>query len=112
MSGPRPDDLPSGVVFLAREDHPRARHRAKVLRLMVHPDAQRRGEGKALLDAAVALATATGLEQLLLSTRGGTELPAFYTKQGWVEVGRFPDALHLGGDERRDEHWFQLRLGC
>jgi GNAT superfamily N-acetyltransferase len=100
----------AGTVFLRRGDRAVIRHRADVLKLMVRPDLQGRGWGKALLDAAVAHATALGLEQLLLSTRGGTDLPAFYAKQGWTQVGVFPDALRIGPDDLRDEHWFQLRL--
>lgn len=101
-----------GTVFLRPGTGPRTAHRADVLRLMVHPDRQRRGLGTALLDAAVARAAARGLEQLLLSARGGTTLPAFYLAQGWTEVGVFPAALRLGPgpDDLRDEHWFQLRL--
>lgn len=102
---------PVGVVFLCPGSGPRIAHRADVLRLMVHPDRQGAGLGRALLDAAAARARALGLEQLLLSARGGTDLPGFYARLGWTEVGVFPAALHLGPDERRDEHWFQLRLG-
>lgn len=98
------------MVFLRPGAVPRFAHRADVVRLMVHPSAQGRGLGRALLAAAVAHARDLGFEQLLLSARGGTSLPAFYTGLGWTEVGVFPRALHLGGDERRDEHWFQLLL--
>jgi acetyltransferase len=100
----------AGTVFLRRGDRAVVRHRADVLKLMLHPDLQGRGWGKALLDAAVAHATAIGLEQLLLSARGGTSLPEFYAKQGWTQVGLFPDALRIGPGDLRDEHWFQLRL--
>jgi acetyltransferase len=102
----------AGAVFLRRRVGPRVAHRADVVRLMVHPDQQGRGYGKALLDAAVAHATTLGLEQLLLSARGGTGLPDFYTGQGWTQVGLFPGALRLGPgpDDLRDEHWFQMRL--
>lgn len=99
-----------GAVFLRPGVGPRVAHRADVLRLMVHPDRQGEGLGRALLDAAVARARELGLEQLLLSARGGTALPAFYTRLGWTEVGVFPAALDLGPGDRRDEHWFQLRL--
>lgn len=101
----------AGVVFLRRGAGPRIAHRADVLRLMVHPDRQGEGLGRVLLDAAVARGRELGLDQLLLSARGGTGLPAFYTRLGWTEVGVFPAALDLGPDDRRDEHWFQLRLG-
>jgi acetyltransferase len=100
-----------GTVFLQSGRNPVRQHRADVKRLMVHPELQGRGWGKALLDAAVAHATDLGLQQLLLSTRGGTSLPEFYAKQGWTQVGVFPDALLIGPGDVRDEHWFQLRLG-
>jgi GNAT superfamily N-acetyltransferase len=100
----------AGTVFLRRGPKATVAHRADVVGLMVHPDLQGRGWGKALLDAVVAHATAIGLEQLLLSTRGGASLPEFYVKQGWTQVGLFSDALRIGPDDLRDEHWFQLRL--
>ena len=105
------DGALAGTVFLRRGDRAVVRHRADVLKLMVHPGLQGYGWGKALLDAAVAHATELGVEQLLLSTRGGTSLPEFYAKQGWTQVGLFPDALRIGPDDLRDEHWFQLALG-
>jgi GNAT superfamily N-acetyltransferase len=108
---PAGDEL-GGAVFLRAGSGPRVAHRAEVLRLMVRPDLQGRGFGKALLDAVVARATDRGFEQLLLSARGGTALPEFYTGQGWTQVGVFPGALRVGPgpDGLRDEHWFQLRL--
>jgi GNAT superfamily N-acetyltransferase len=77
---------------------------------VVHPDAQRRGRGAALLDAVAADARGLGLEHLLRSVRGGTTLPEFYRRQGWTELGRFPGALRLGPGDVRDGHWFQVRL--
>ncbi|MHA6795865.1 GNAT family N-acetyltransferase [Pseudonocardia bannensis] len=100
----------AGTVFLRRGAGPVLAHRAEVLKLMVRPDLQGKGWGTALLDAAVAQARALGLEQLLISTRGGTSLPEFYAARGWTEVGRFPGGLRLSADDVRDEHWFQLRL--
>ncbi len=103
-------DRLAGTVFLERMAGPRKEHGGYVLRLMVHPDEQGRGQGAALLDAVAADARGLGLEHLLLSVRGGTTLPAFYRRQGWAEVGRFPGALRLGPGDIRDEYWFQLRL--
>lgn len=102
--------LLAGAVFLRRGPGPMVEHRADLLRLMVHPDLQGQGWGTRLLDAAVAHAAETGLQQLLLSARGGTRLPEFYAKQGWTEVGRWPRALRVGPDDLRDEIWFQLVL--
>ncbi len=105
------DQALAGVVFLRPGDRAMTAHRGEVLRLMVHPDHKGHGWGRALLDAAVALATTLGLEQLLLSTRGGTTLPRFYARLGWTQVGVWPGALRLADDDRRDEVWFQRRLG-
>ncbi len=99
-----------GVVFLRPGTGPRVAHRGDVLRLMAHPSAQGRGLGRQLLAAVVDHARALGLEQLLLSARGGTTLPAFYAALGWTQVGVFPRAVRLGPDDARDEHWFQLLL--
>ncbi|MCE3552275.1 GNAT family N-acetyltransferase [Pseudonocardia sp. RS11V-5] len=100
-----------GTAFLQPGAGPVVAHRATVLRLMIHPDRQRQGLGGRLLAAAVGRARELGFGQLLLSARGGTGLPGFYTGQGWTEVGRFPRALRLGADDVRDEHWFQLEIG-
>jgi acetyltransferase len=100
-----------GTVFLRPGAGPLAAHRAEVVRLMVDPRLQGRGCGRALLAAAVARGRALGLEQLLLSTRGGTSLPDFYRSQGWAGVGVWPGALWIGPGDVRDLHWFQLRLG-
>ena len=96
----------AGVVFLRRGIGPVVAHRAEVLRLMVHPDLQGHGLGRRLLAAAERHAAELGVEQLMLSTRGGTRLPGFYAGQGWTEVGVFPGALRLAPDDVRDEHWF------
>jgi GNAT superfamily N-acetyltransferase len=104
------DHALAGTVFLRRGTGAVVAHRAEVLRLMVRPDLQSHAWGTRLLDAAVAHATAPGLEQLQLSARGGTGIATFYTRQGWTQVGVFPASLRLGPDDIRDEHWFQLRL--
>jgi GNAT superfamily N-acetyltransferase len=99
-----------GVAFVVPGDGQVVAHRGTIVRLMVRPDLQGQGRGRALLEGAVDLARILGLEQLLLSARGGTGLPGFYVKQGWTEVGVFPGALRLGPDDVRDEHWFQKHL--
>ena len=99
-----------GTVFLRPGRGTVTTHRADLVRLMVRPDLQRGGWGRALLDAAAARAREIGLEQLLLSARGGTTLPDYYRARGWTPVGVWPGALRVGPDDVRDEHWFQLRL--
>lgn len=100
----------AGAVFLRRGTGPVVAHRAEVVRLMIHPDVQGRGWGTTLLAAAADHARTAGLEQLLLTTRGGTHLPAYYAKLGWTQVGLVPRALRLRSGEYRDEYQFQLLL--
>ncbi|KAA9148116.1 GNAT family N-acetyltransferase [Amycolatopsis acidicola] len=85
-------------------------HRAELRKLMVHPALQRSGAGGRLLTRALEHARARGLRQVRLSTRGGTHLPDYYRRRGWVEVGRFPGALQIGPGDFRDEYWFQYDL--
>jgi acetyltransferase len=108
--GPAGGDGLVGTVFLQPGAGPVVAHRATVLRLMIDPGRQRGGLGALLLAAAADHARTLGLDQLLLSARGGTGLPEFYVRQGWTEVGRFPGALRVGPGDVRDEHWFQLTL--
>jgi acetyltransferase len=100
----------AGSVFLRPGVGPIFGHRAELHRLMVRPDLQGRGWGSALLDAAVAHAVASGLEQVLLAVRGGTWMTEFYRSRGWTEVGIWPGALVVAPDDVRDQHWFQRRF--
>jgi acetyltransferase len=105
------DDALTGVVFLRRGTQATTDHRADLIRLMVHPDQQGNGLGRELVEAAIAEAAAIGLETLLLSARGGTTLPEYYSRLGWTPVGVWRGSVKLAGGQRRDEHWFQLHLG-
>jgi GNAT superfamily N-acetyltransferase len=55
--------------------------------LFVIDEAQGRGHGKALLDAAVARLRQTGHRQAFLSTGRGTRAEAFYQSRGWQPAG-------------------------
>ncbi len=50
------------------------------------------------------------LEQLHLELRAGRGLESFYSACGWREVGRWPAALRLSGDDDRDEVLMLLTL--
>ena len=58
-------------------------------RIAVHPDRQRQGLARQLLDAAVAAASAARVDRMLLevSAANGTAL-AFYAAAGFVEIDR------------------------
>jgi GNAT superfamily N-acetyltransferase len=99
-----------GMAFLVQSGSPLRRHWRTVLRVMVHPDLQGAGAGRALLEGLHGLARELGLEQLLLSVRGGTGTERFYERFGYVEIGRHPAAIRLAPDDERDEIVMLLRL--
>ena len=66
-------------------------HRGDVAKLMVSPDARRRGVAAALMTALEAEARVRGLRTLVLDTVTGSPADALYRKRGWVEVGAVPD---------------------
>jgi GNAT superfamily N-acetyltransferase len=56
--------------------------------LFVIDEAQGRGHGTALLDAAVHLLRQAGHRQSFLTTGAGTRAARFYSSRGWRETGR------------------------
>jgi GNAT superfamily N-acetyltransferase len=66
-------------------------HRADVAKMLVHPQARRRGIGRALLARAEAEGVAAGRTLLTLDTREGDFAEALYRGAGWTECGRIPD---------------------
>jgi ribosomal protein S18 acetylase RimI-like enzyme len=61
--------------------------------LFVDPAHERRGHGRALLDALTARLTALGQRQSFLTTGAGTRAEGFYRAAGWRDMGR-----SLGGE--------------
>ncbi len=80
-----------GSVQLDADTPPNQPHRAEVTKLMVHPEARRRGIGRALMRALEA--EARGMERWLLTldTRSGDAAEPLYESLGFVPVGRIPD---------------------
>jgi GNAT superfamily N-acetyltransferase len=99
-----------GMAFLVESGSPLRRHWRTVLRVMVHPDLQGAGAGRLLLEGVHGVARDLGLEQLLLSVRGGTGTERFYERFGYVEIGRHPAAIRLAPDDERDEIVMLLTL--
>ncbi|MFD7133391.1 GNAT family N-acetyltransferase [Streptomyces sp. NPDC059894] len=80
-----------GTVSLALTDRPNGRHRAELVKLMVHRDARGRGLGRALLTAAEEAAAASGVTLLHLDTETGSPAEHLYRTAGWTRAGVIPD---------------------
>jgi len=96
--------------FLLESQSPLRSHWRTILRLMVRPELQGRGAGRLLLEGLHGTAADLGLEQLMLTTRGGTGVEAFYERYGYTVVGRHPRAIRLGPGDYRDELFLTFRL--
>jgi ribosomal protein S18 acetylase RimI-like enzyme len=88
--GQEQDERVLGSVQLHLEVRPNGRHRAEVAKLMVHPDARRRGIGRQLMRALETVALRERRTLLVLDTREGDPSNALYASLGYVEVGRIP----------------------
>ncbi|GAA2761670.1 GNAT family N-acetyltransferase [Streptomyces paradoxus] len=87
-----------GTVSLAFPGKANSRHRAELVKLMVHPDARGRGLGRGLLTTAEEAAAAAGVTLLHLDTETGSPAEHLYRSAGWTPVGAIPDyAADPGG---------------
>ncbi len=99
-----------GMGFLVYGGSGLRRHWRTILRLMVRPELQGRGAGRLLLEGLHHTAADLGLEQLMLTTRGGTGVEGFYERFGYTVVGRHPGAIRLAPGDDRDELTLIFRL--
>jgi GNAT superfamily N-acetyltransferase len=79
-----------GTVQLVPATPPNQRHRADVIKLMVHPGARRRGIARALMIAVEELARAEDRTLLTLDTRTGDTGEPLYLSLGYVLIGVIP----------------------
>jgi len=86
----RLDGKIAGTVQLDLATPPNQRHRAEVLKLLVHPDARRRGIGRALMLALEDVARVEGRTLLTLDTRTGDRAEPLYLSLGYILAGVIP----------------------
>jgi ribosomal protein S18 acetylase RimI-like enzyme len=79
-----------GTVQLLLDMPPNQRHRAEVVKLLVHPEARRRGIARALVEALDQAARREARTLLTLDTRAGDTAEALYRSMGYVLVGVIP----------------------
>lgn len=87
-----------GVAGLRRAQRPKTRHKATLFGMAVHPSAQGRGVGRALVEAVLELARSTpgiALVQLTVSETNDRAL-GLYTACGFTIFGTEPVAIRVG----------------
>lgn len=79
-----------GTVQLDLATPPNQAHRAEVVKMLVHPDARRRGLARALMIAVEGAALGAGRTLLTLDTVTGGNAEALYASLGWIRIGTIP----------------------
>jgi GNAT superfamily N-acetyltransferase len=79
-----------GTVQLELASQPNQEHRAEVAKLLVHPDARRRGIARALMATLEDLARSQRRTLLTLDTRTGDRAEPLYVSMGYIPVGQIP----------------------
>jgi GNAT superfamily N-acetyltransferase len=90
--------------WLVRNADTLTAHWARVLRVQTALGYRGAGVGRALMrEVERAARDDLRLNHLHLELRGGMGLERFYESCGWPEIGRWPEALCLDGNELRDD---------
>jgi acetyltransferase len=85
-----------GTVQLDLATKPNARHRAEVMKLLVHVSARRQGIGRTLMREVEGLARSHGRTLLVLDTRELEGTEQLYQELGYVQGGRIPSYARNG----------------
>ncbi|MET9017534.1 GNAT family N-acetyltransferase [Streptomyces olivaceoviridis] len=106
-----PRDRVTGTVGLAYPDKPNSRHRAELVKLMVHRCARGQGLGRRLLTTAEQAAAADGRTLLHLDTETGSPAEELYRSAGWTRAGTIPDYAASPAGVLRPTTLYYKRLG-
>lgn len=101
-----------GSVQLVLTPNPNGRHRAEIIKLLVHRRARRRGVGRALMNAVEVQAAALGRKLLVLDTRKGDFAERLYAAMGYVRFGEVPRYARSGSGELHTTVFFYRDLGA
>lgn len=91
-----------GTVQLNRDMPANQRHRADVAKLLVHPQARRRGIARQLMLAVEERARSLGLDLLILDTRAGDAGEPLYRALGYQVTGVVPGYARAPGIDARE----------
>jgi ribosomal protein S18 acetylase RimI-like enzyme len=104
-----PDGI-TGTVSLALERKPNGRHRAEIVKLMVHREARGQGLARALLTTAEQAAARAGATLLLLDTETDSAAERLYRTAGWTRYGIVPDYAADPDGSLQDCSFYYKRL--
>ncbi|MDG9716000.1 GNAT family N-acetyltransferase [Streptomyces sp. DH24] len=105
-------DRVTGTVGLDLPGKPNSRHRAEVVKLMVHRHARGRGLGRTLLTTAEEAAAEAGITLLHLDTETGSPAERLYAGAGWTRLGAIPDYAARPDGRLRPTTIYFKRLGA
>ncbi|CAL9287266.1 Acetyltransferase [Streptomyces sp. enrichment culture] len=103
-------DRVTGTVGLDFPGKPNSRHRAELVKLMVHRCARGQGLGRRLLTTAERAAAADGRTLLHLDTETGSPAERLYRAAGWTEAGTIPGYAASPAGELRPTTLYYKRL--
>lgn len=86
-----------GIATVVAHELVKMRHKGVIVGVYVHPDARGRGLGQALIRGLIAHATGRFDNLLLSAEAANTAACRLYRKLGFVEYGREPRAMKIGG---------------
>jgi GNAT superfamily N-acetyltransferase len=104
------EDALAGTISLSLDTPPNGRHRAEVLKLIVHPTARRRGLARALLATAESAAADACRTLLILDTETATPAERLYLATGWTRFGIVPAYATDPAGTPQDCSFFYKRL--
>ena len=73
--------------------------RSEIAKVLVHPEWQRQGIGRAVIAFAEKVARSHGRTTLVLDTREGDPSNRLYRSAGWREIGRIPEYARSSSGE-------------
>jgi ribosomal protein S18 acetylase RimI-like enzyme len=99
-----------GTVQLDLAAMPNQRHRADVSKLMVHPEARRRGVARRLMQALEPVAAEEGRWLLTLDTRSGDSAEPLYRSLGFEVAGSIAHYARAPDEARYDATIYMFKV--